>query len=49
MVAIIIVLIADSISPQSSPIGGVHVAWGFELVQLCEDILNNTDDGSIGH
>ena len=49
MVAISVVQIVDSISLQSSPIGGVHVAQGFELVRLCVDMLHNTDDGPIGH
>ena len=49
MVAIFDALIVDSISLQSSPIGGVHVARGFELVLLCEDMLHKLDDGPIGH
>ena len=49
MVAIFVALIADSISLQPSLIGGVHVAWDFKLVLLCEYMLNSTDDGPIGH
>ena len=48
MVAIFVVLIANSISLQSSPIGGVHVARGCELVLFCVDMLDSTDDGPIG-
>ena len=49
MVVIFVVLIGDSISLQSSPIGGVHIARGFKLVLLCVDMLHSTDDGPIGH
>ena len=49
MVAIFVALIADSISLQSNPIGGVHVARRFELEVLCEDMLNSMDDGPIRH
>ena len=49
MITIFIAPVADSISLQSNPIGGMHVARGFKLVLLCEDMLNSTDDGPIGH
>ena len=49
MIVIFVALVTDSISLQSSPIEGAHAARGFELVVLCENILNSADDGPIGH
>ena len=49
MIAIFVMSFANFISLQSSPIRGVHVAREFELVLLDEDMLYNTNDGSIKH
>jgi len=49
MIAILVALFADSVSLQSSPIRGMHVAQSCELVLLYEDMLHTTDDGPIRH
>ena len=49
MIAIFVALVTDSIALQSSTNGGVHVVRDFELIVLCEDKLNSTDDGPIRH
>jgi len=49
MIAIFVTLFADSISLQSSPIGCMPVALGFELVSFYENMLHSMDDGPIVH
>jgi len=37
------------LSLHSIPIGGMHIARGFELVPVYEDMLHSTNDGFVVH